>query len=223
MLPIAIGLHVLVWAIPTPSSHRKAEPPATQKAVKIVRLPKPSPKSVPSVRQSPPTPPVQPAPAVSPSAPAASPSPRPALPSQPKPLAQPVASPAPSPSPIASSAPSPAPSASPVPSPPPSSPGADVLHLNGASPGCNGQAECWQINESNGRTVAGKLEQQLEQQGFVLTEKDLNQDTGFRVYEVAKDGVKQYYLHLIWSDRGTVYLRNQTLLSQSQLSEISGV
>jgi hypothetical protein len=97
----------------------------------------------------------------------------------------------------------------------------DVLQITGATPGCQGRSGCWQIAESNGRTVAGTLEQQLEKQGFVLTRQELEPDTGFRVYLVAKEGMQSYYLHMIWSDRGTAYIRDENLLSYDQITAIA--
>lgn len=208
MLPIAVGLHALLFAIPIPSIDDKAEKPSSEESVAVVNLPKPSPSSVP-----PPKPKPQSTPKVQPSlraiAKPATPTPQPPIQSQPQSFPQP--------SPSLSPSPSPSPSLSP--SPPPT----DILQITGAAPGCNGRAECWQLAESNGRTVAAKLEQHLEQQGFVLTQKELDQETGFRVYEVSKNGVKQYYLHMIWSDRGTAYVRDNNLLSHSQLSVITGL
>jgi hypothetical protein len=210
MLPIAIGLHGLLFAIPIPSTDSEAEKSSTE-SVNIVNLPKPSP--APTIASRQPTPKVQPSLSSRPITPTASPIPQPST--QPQPQTVLSLQPSPSPSPSLSSSPSP--SASPSPSP------TDALQITGAVPGCNGRAGCWQIADSNGRTVAGNLEQQLEKQGFILTQKDLDQDTGFRVYEVAKDGVKQYYLHMIWSDRGTAYIRNDNLLSHSQLTTITGL
>ncbi|MGG6284276.1 hypothetical protein ACQ4M3_22055 [Leptolyngbya sp. AN03gr2] len=214
MLPISIGLHGLLFAIPIPSTESEAQKPDSD-SVNVVNLPKPSPTQSPT--SAIPTPKPQPTPKAQRTPPPRSvPTPAPPTP-QPSVQVQPTPQPTTQPSPSIS--PSPSPSITPSPSPSPT----DGLQIAGAVPGCKGQVGCWQIADSQGRTIARTLEQQLEQQGFTLTQKELDQDTGFRVYEVSKDGVKQYYLHMIWSDRGTAYVRNADLLSHSQITTLTGL
>ncbi|BAU12337.1 hypothetical protein LEP3755_28660 [Leptolyngbya sp. NIES-3755] len=211
MLPITIGLHGLLFAIPIPSTDGEAQKPISE-SINVVTLPKPSPPKSP--------------PSETPRRSEAIATPKPRTTSKAQPTLPPRSTPTPTtPIPQSSTPPQPTPQPSPSISPSPSvSPSpVDKLQIVGAVPGCNGQSGCWQIANSQGRAIAGTLEEQLQQQGFTLTEKDLDQDTGFRVYEVAKDGVKQYYLHIVWSDRGTAYVRNTDLLSHSQITAMTGL
>jgi hypothetical protein len=204
MLPITIGLHGLLFAIPIPSvDNSEAEKPKSENSVNVVNLPKPSPSAIASPQ---PSPRVQPSVRVQPS-PAVMPSPQQAIQPQVSPSPQSSTSPSPTVSPSPSTSPSPSVSPSPT----------DALAIVGATPGCRGKAGCWKLTESNGRTIAGTLEQKLESQGFTYSDLNAEPDTGFRVYEVAKDGVKQYYLHMIWNDRGTAYVRDENQLSYDQL------
>jgi hypothetical protein len=88
--------------------------------------------------------------------------------------------------------------------------------------------------ESNGRLVTNALEDKLIQQGYQVQQLDLNDEEGMRVYQVTDPRVtagsklnssptspQQFYLHVLWSDRGTVYLRYPTLLSRAQLEQKS--
>lgn len=197
-----MGLHGLMFIIPVPSPDPIAPKPE-EKTVNLATLPKPTPQAT-STPKLQPSPKPSPKPSVTPAAIA---KPSPAIPAQ--------STPTQSPSPTPSTTPSPTTTPSPSPSP------KDVLQLDGATPGCNGREGCWQIQETKGRMVAGTLEQQLQNQGYQVTEKELNEDTGIRVYQVEKAGTPSYYLHLIWSDRGTAYVRNSQILSRSELEAIT--
>ncbi|GAP96062.1 hypothetical protein [Leptolyngbya sp. NIES-2104] len=206
MIPIAVGLHGLVFAIPVPPTDPIVE--KQEKPVAITSIPKPSPTATLT-----PTPKAQltPKPSVTPSA---IPKPSPTAT-----LSQSTPAPAPSPSP--SLPPSSAPTVSPSPSPSPAP--KDALQIDGATPGCNGREGCWQVLETQGRKIAGTLEKQLQNQGYQLTEKDLDEDTGMRVYQVEKSGTQPYYLHFVWSDRGTAYVRNPQILSRSELAALTNI
>jgi len=207
MVPIAVGLHGLMFIIPVPSPDPIVEK-QEQKPVSIASLPKPSPQ-----KTTLPTPKAQPS---------SKPSVKPVAIAKPSPtttLAQPIVVSTPLPSTIATPSPSVTPSPSPSLSPSPSP--KDVLQLDEATPGCNGREGCWQVLETKGRMVAGTLEKQLQDQGYQVIEKELNEDTGMRVYQVEKTGTQPYYLHFIWSDRGTAYVRNAQILSRSELEEMT--
>jgi hypothetical protein len=198
VLPVALGLHGLLFLMPVPSSEPVAEKPKSD-SVTVVNLPKPKPQKLVQ-----PTPKAKPSPSVKPS-----------------PIVQKITptivTPQPSPIALQSPIPSPSPSVTPSPSITPSPSPTDVLQIEGAQPGCNGRIGCWQMAETKGRIIAETLEQQLQKQGYELRKLELDDDTGIQVYEVAKDGTRQYFLHLIWSDRGTVYVRNPEILSRGQL------
>ena len=77
--------------------------------------------------------------------------------------------------------------------------------------------------ETQGRRIAGDLERRLQNQGYTLVQQELDDDTGMRVFEVSKGGTRQYFLHLIWSDRGTIYVRHPTLMSRTELEAAAGL
>jgi hypothetical protein len=212
MLPVAIALHGGILMIPTPSGEVAAEKPKVESSpVSVTQLPKQpivkmaiTPTPMPSVK-----PPI-PSPRFSASAPQSS-APTPEASPQPTQSASPLPSPSPSVSP------SPSPSVSPSPT--------DEIQIEGAQKGCNGLLGCWQVSETKGRMVTETLERKLKDQGFVLTPQDLDDDTGMSVYAVTKqDGTFQYYLHVIWSDRGTVYVKKPELISTiDELRAIAGI
>lgn len=212
MIPIAAGLHGLMFVIPIPSTDPIVEK-QEEKPVAITSLPKPSPQATStSTPKAQPTPPKV--------TPRATPKPSPpATLSQSNPAPAPAPSPSTSPSPSISPSPSPTVSPSPSPSPSPK----DALQIDGATPGCNGREGCWQVLETKGRMVAGTLEKQLQNQGYQVTQKELDEDTGMRVYQVEKAGTEPYYLHFVWSDRGTAYVRNPQILSRSELEALTNI
>jgi hypothetical protein len=76
---------------------------------------------------------------------------------------------------------------------------------------------CWQTAETQWRSVSTDLKQNLENKGYVVQQLDLEDDTGIRVYEVSKDGKMQYYLNLLSTEKGTVYLLAQKPLTREEL------
>ncbi len=214
MLPVAIALHGSMLMIPTPSGEVTASQPKVESnPVSVTQLPK-QPIAKAAVTPTPSVKPPVPSPRFSPSAP---------QPNAPTPEAspQPIQSATPSPS----LSPSPSPSASPSPSLSVSPSPTDEIQIEGAQKGCSGLLGCWQVPETKGRMVTETLERKLKAQGFVLTPQDLDDDTGMSVYAVAKqDGAFQYYLHIIWSDRGTVYVKQPQLISTiDELRAIAGI
>ncbi|OLP15731.1 hypothetical protein BST81_24745 [Leptolyngbya sp. 'hensonii'] len=81
---------------------------------------------------------------------------------------------------------------------------------------------CWQVEDTQWRSIAGNLKQRLRDQGMELAELDLEDDTGLRVYEVSKDGKLQYYLNLLSTDRGTIYVLNPRQMSRAELESAIG-
>lgn len=210
----SLGLHAIALVIPLPSSDSSSEQPPEQNPVKVVKLPKPSP----TTRQSPQ--------AVSTPVPKKSPLPRKPAAASPASVQTSVAAtpratpstrpPAASPSPDPTSSPSVTPSVTPTPDPPDAL--ATVLNRGDAKPGCKNLGDCWQVEESQWRSFAGDLKQQLEQQGYQVEPVDQGDDTGMQVYKVSKNGV-QKYLHLISRDQRTVYLLQPELLNRDELEQ----
>lgn len=64
-----------------------------------------------------------------------------------------------------------------------------------------------------------KVHEQITAQGYRVTELELEDDTGFRVSEIAKNGQTQYYLHLLSTLDGTIYILNPTQLSKDEVEE----
>jgi hypothetical protein len=77
---------------------------------------------------------------------------------------------------------------------------------------------CWQTAETQWRSVSTDLKQNLENKGYVVQQLDLEDDTGIRVYEVSKDGKRQYYLNLLSTGKGTVYLMAEKPLTRAELT-----
>jgi hypothetical protein len=94
---------------------------------------------------------------------------------------------------------------------------ADFPHLEGAQPGCNGLLGCWQLPETQWRSVSRNLIENLEAQGYKVEPLDLEDDTGRRVYKVSKGNELKYYLNLFSTQQGTVYRLSQQPLSREEL------
>jgi hypothetical protein len=198
---VALGLHGALLGLPLypPPSPPKETP------IQVTRLPKSATAKIVIPRK-----PV----AKIPAKPKIQPSPRSI--SRPQPIGVPA--PTPSPSPVA---------AKPTPSPSPSvtDPLALFAKAEGAAPGCSEakKAECWQLEDTQWRSVAGNLEKRLQNQGYSVTKlDDLEDETGMGIYKVDKDGVTKY-LHLLLTSRGTVYLLESKPLSRSELEVAVGV
>jgi hypothetical protein len=66
------------------------------------------------------------------------------------------------------------------------------------------------------------LHEDLLAQGYELTELPLDNDTGRKVYQVAKAGEVQYYLALISTfDGGTVYLLTEEPMTTAEMDAIA--
>ncbi|MGA7935290.1 MAG: hypothetical protein WCA35_17200 [Kovacikia sp.] len=216
---ISVGLHTI--ALMTPISSLDPLPKNT--VVKVTKLQKfrssepfsIRPTSKPALKPSP----VKPKPRVRQNSALPQVAASPGEPVRPTPVASP--SPTPTPFPVASPTPSPVPS-------PTSETGAAIAAFSktaGASPACNQQTEtCWQVKETQWRSVARDLTKRLEDEGFDVTKlDDLEIDTGMGIYQVSKSGVPKYYLHLLLTDQGTSYLLKEKPLSQGELKRAIGV
>jgi hypothetical protein len=211
----SLGLHGLLLMVPMSAP----EQPIEEKTVKVVarpRQPVPKPPSPPVIARNPPVA-------------KAKPSPKPSLPQRPPVI---IASPTPLPTltPTAEAPkPSPSPSPQPDPSPTPEEPGlGDVLsnfaEVDGAKPGCqNTKKDCWRLEDTHWRTVAGNLEQRFEAKGYKIGEMDERAGEGMKIYEVSKPGKPPSYLHFLSTLKGTVYYLNSEPLSVKELEDIVGV
>jgi hypothetical protein len=237
---VSVGLHVVVLLLPLPN-RSTSELPLSEEPVRITQLPAspsptvPSPVAVPS-------PPVPPSPTVQ----ATPVAPRPTAPVTARPAAPPPASPtpspqaSPSPTPQASSsppAPTPSPqanldagqpaplpsvTASPAPSPEvATSFAAEIPHTAiGGEPGCGGQENCWQTQDTQWRSVARALEQELENQGYEVESQTDDEVPGFRVYEVSKNGETEY-LNLLSTLQGTFYVLADQPMTRDELEQLT--
>jgi hypothetical protein len=84
-------------------------------------------------------------------------------------------------------------------------------------PGCNNSLSCWQTAETQWRSVSENLKQNLEAQGYVVEKLELADDTGRSAYQVSKDGETKYYLNLLSTKQGTVYLLTKEQLTPEEL------
>ncbi|HEY9603417.1 MAG TPA: hypothetical protein V6C85_17505 [Allocoleopsis sp.] len=185
-----------------PTSRIQPSPPLIVQPSPKIQLPKPSP----IVAQDAPSP--------------APPSPTPVLSLTPAPSSappRPVASPSPIPSPTPTPSPTLTPLPTPTPSPTPTDPFADFQHFPNAQQGCNGVESCWQTAETQWAVVSNDLKQKLEEGGYVMTPMDIEDDIGRRAYEVSKEGNTRYYLNLISTGSGIVYLLTEQLPTSEQI------
>jgi len=203
---LSLGLHSVVLMLPVTS-----EPPIAEKPVRVVKVSnQPVVPAVKTVQQPAVKTPATQKPAVPPpTVPARRKvsSPQTSVLSQPKP---------PMPKPSAQ------PSAKPV---PPVLPKvekviADFSETAKAQPGCKANEECWQLDETQWRVVAKKLTEKLEAQSYRVSKLDgLEDETGMGIYRVvARDG-KKTFLHLLLTDRGTVYVLDPNQLTRTQLEQ----
>jgi hypothetical protein len=200
MLLPSLGLHGLLLAYPIDSKRDLETTLKPGKPVRVIRLP---PAPLRKVTQPIAIKSAQPLPKI-----------QNALPLQPKRtiIIQTITSPVPQAKPpVSTPQPSPSPSPSPAASVSPSS-SAD-FQLDGATASCNGEKDCYALEETNGRLVSARLEQRLQRQGYVLKALDLENEHGMTAYQLLKSGHPQDYLYVFWSDKGTTYLRSPVLLS----------
>ncbi|MDX2215197.1 MAG: hypothetical protein SFY66_18060 [Oculatellaceae cyanobacterium bins.114] len=236
---MALVLHGVLFAVPLPESDdaviteeldNPVDPVDDVDGVRLVMPPAPA-SSVPRLPIAP-TPVAIATPSITPSA-----SPLPVRPAAPPPVSEPVASepvvspPDPTPTPQASVSPTPinpeqdlTTPAQPLPEPTSALPDtADFPHMTGAQPSCGGQSGCWQIADTQWRAIARTFEQDLQDRGYDIDQLQLADDTGLRVYAVSKAGEVSYYLNLLSTLQGTLYILSDQPLSREALSEMAGV
>jgi len=78
---------------------------------------------------------------------------------------------------------------------------------------------CWKTQKSQWRSVYTKVHDQITAQGYRVIELDLEDDTGFRVSQIAKNGQTKYYLHLLSTLEGTIYILNPSQLSKEEVEQ----
>ena len=92
--------------------------------------------------------------------------------------------------------------------------------LAGAQAGCFGSGGCRQVGNGTAfRDAAQTLVQQMENQGYHVSERDDLADTGQKIYEVAADG-RTRYLNVLSAGVGeTIYLLASEPLTLSDLKQ----
>ncbi|NJP12025.1 MAG: hypothetical protein HC866_23240 [Leptolyngbyaceae cyanobacterium RU_5_1] len=109
----------------------------------------------------------------------------------------------------------------PRPSAPPVKPGdlvVDLARLPNTQP-CDEVEGCWKSGNSQWRSVYSDVQQQLSEQGYEVKELDLEEDTGFKVCQISKNGIPKYYLHLLSTLQGTIYVLNPKQFSREELEQ----
>jgi hypothetical protein len=204
---VALGLHGGLLALPVPPPAA----PVVQKEINTVPLARTVPVPIAPKTSSPVIKAIVPVAA----APAAIPSsiqtqstpPAPKI-ADPRPVAPPLTPPQPTePQPV---------------EPPPTTPEpilGNISQILGAEPSCQGKPDCWQVGETQWRRIADTIEQQLHNKGYKLTQLELEDETGLGVYEVLKQGKREFYLHVIQIEQKTVYLLKPNLLSRQELEK----
>jgi hypothetical protein len=91
--------------------------------------------------------------------------------------------------------------------------------------GCDGVDHCWQTRDTRWRSIATTLQASLTNQGYQLrdiTEQQLGEITGRRIYEVSRDGDLPYYLNVISTlDQRTVYRMSDAPLNAEEMDAIA--
>ncbi len=230
-LAASLGAHGVLLGLPwSPSANETEdlaaieEPPPMTMDVAVL------PTRLAQAEPEPPLPVARPA-ATRPAAVAVNPSTR-AIPPSPQPVAEVIPAPAeplatapesPVTEPI-STDPEPEPIAEPVTEPvtePEPQPYADFPHFQGAQQADCGGETCWTSPVEGGwRGAAGSLQDNLEAQGYTLsniTGEVLSTETGVRVYQVTKDGEDPYYLNLVSVTEGILYSLTPAPLTEDRL------
>ncbi|MDX2242714.1 MAG: hypothetical protein NW224_18655 [Leptolyngbyaceae cyanobacterium bins.302] len=78
---------------------------------------------------------------------------------------------------------------------------------------------CWKSQQSQWRSVYAKVHEQITAQGYNVRELELEDDTGFKVSQISQNGTTKYYLHLLSTLSGTVYVLNPTQLSKDEIEQ----
>lgn len=91
----------------------------------------------------------------------------------------------------------------------------DLSQLAGTTP-CVSEDGCWTSANSQWRSVKQDVTYQIRQQGYEVSDLELEDDTGFKVSQVLKNGEVKYYLHLLSTDGGTLFVLNNKQLSRDE-------
>lgn len=97
----------------------------------------------------------------------------------------------------------------------------NISQILGAEPSCQGKQDCWQVGETQWRKVVETIEQQLNHKGYSLAQIELEDENGLGVYEVSKQHKREFYLHVILTAQGTVYLLKPQLLNRQELEQLT--
>lgn len=84
---------------------------------------------------------------------------------------------------------------------------------------CQQLEGCWRSQNSLWQAVYKQVAEQITTQGYKVIELDLEDDTGFKVSQIAKNGTTKYYLHMLSTLEGTVYVLNPTQLSKDEIEQ----
>ncbi|RMG13692.1 MAG: hypothetical protein D6728_04270 [Cyanobacteria bacterium J055] len=199
---------------PPPQSAAPAPTPALREPAPTLDRPPPDVPSEPPVRD----PEATPEPAPAPPNRQVEPTPKPV----PEPVSEPVPEPTPEPTPTPKKTLEPTPEPTPDPTPDPTpTPFHDFPHASGAQSGCNGRDDCWQTSETQWRSIASNLSQDLQNRGYEVEQVNIATDTGMRVYRISKTGETPYYLHLVSTLQGTKYVTSQTQMTTEELEELA--
>ncbi len=142
---------------------------------------------------------------------------------EPTPTPEPEPEPTPKPEPELKPEPEPKPEPTPEPTPEPIPPFGNFPHPPGATQGCGGLEDCQQLPQTRlgGQTVAEYINQ-LERDGYELTQLQLADDTGIRVHQITKDGETQY-LYLVSTSEGSVRSRLvPEQMTSEELNQLKG-
>jgi hypothetical protein len=111
----------------------------------------------------------------------------------------------------------------PEPEPSEPNPDSDFPHLAGAEATCEGLADCWRSPASSWRSASADLKNQLENEGYTLTNvtgEVLDIDTGVRVYAVKEGEAMAYYLNLVSVVGGVVYTMTEEPITPEMVSAL---
>lgn len=71
--------------------------------------------------------------------------------------------------------------------------------------------------------MSNDLKQKLEEGGYSITPLDIEDDIGRRAYEVSKEGKTKYYLNLISTGKGIVYLLTEKLPTSEEIKSAANL
>ncbi|MEO0532687.1 MAG: hypothetical protein AAF215_02325 [Cyanobacteria bacterium P01_A01_bin.123] len=102
-------------------------------------------------------------------------------------------------------------------------PYANFTHPTGATAGCQGNEDCWEM-PGNWRSNAPLLEAQIEAEGYEFRDltDDLAETPGVQIYAAYKDDQPQYYISIVSVLGGTRYVFSDQSMTTEELSALQG-